>query len=230
MSINNESLGITAEKVICDIYGIDSSILIGRSIPALEIQIKPYLIEALSKLPPIESYVGQDRENGGGQAKSPIDFIFKNKKTLSVKTNKTNTKVCPSNCGQPGNQTFDRYFCHLYDNPNETITYERFKKLCLEKSHLMMPIYVVNTFECDYLLWLYFEDRKKEYKIINKEDVSHFEWKKEEFSFTKTLASWNESCTVKYQRMTLGEYQVHNHRNNYKFRFNFDNLCLLLGL
>jgi hypothetical protein len=86
MFINNESLGVTAEKVICDLAGIDSSILIGRSIPALEEQIKPYLENALTKLPPIKSYVGQDREKGGGQAKSPTDFIFKNGKTLSLKT------------------------------------------------------------------------------------------------------------------------------------------------
>jgi hypothetical protein len=147
-----------------------------------------------------------------------------------LKTNKTNKKVCPSNCGQPGNETFDRYFRHLYDDPKDTITYQKFKKLCLEKSHLMMPIYVANTFECDYLLWLYFEDSRKEYRIFNKENIVHFQWNKADFSFTKDLQSWNESCTVKYRGVTLGEYQVHSRRNNYKFRFNFDNLCILLGL
>ena len=61
-------------------------------------------------------------------------------------------------------------------------------------------------------------------------DINIFEWKKEKFSFSKTETNWNESCTVKYNGISLGEYQVHNHRNNYKFRFNFENLCSILGL
>lgn len=230
MIINNESLGVTAEKVICDLSGIDSSILIGRSVPELEDAIKPYLEKALKELPPIVKYVGQERGVRGGQSKSPIDFYFEDGRTLSVKTNKTNKKVCPSKCGQPGNVTFDQYFHHLYDDPNDKITYDKFKRLALEKTHLMMPIYLANTFDCDYLLWLYYQPKIKEYKIIKKEDISHYAWKKENVTFTQTLESWNESCTVKYKGITLGEYQVHSHRNNYKFRFNLDNLCYLLGL
>ncbi|MBN1795842.1 MAG: hypothetical protein JW804_04150 [Sedimentisphaerales bacterium] len=230
MIINNESLGVTAEKVICDLCGIESSELIGRSIPELEGTIKPYIEEALKKLPLIVKYVGQERGGIGGQSKSPIDFYFEDGKSLSVKTNKTGKKVCPSRCGQPGNETFDKYFRHLYDNPNDTITYDKFKKLALEKTHLMIPIYLENTFDCDYLLWLYYQPKRVEYKVIKKEDVSFFEWKKEKFTFTQTIESWNESCTVKYNGITLGEYQVHKHRKNFKFRFNFDKLGSFLGV
>lgn len=231
MDVNNESLGQTAEKVICDISGLDYSGLIGRSIPWLEIAIKPILEEACRKLPKIVRHVGLERGLRGGQSKSTIDFYFQSGETLSVKTTKnTNCKVCPSECGQPGGDTFDQYFHHLYDDLNDKITYQKFKRLCLEKSHIMMPIYLKHLFDCDYLIWLYYDQKQKGFKIIKKSDITNFEWKKDNFTFSKTYETWNESCTIKYDGITLGEYQVHNHRNNYKFRFNMNNLCAILGL
>ena len=231
MEINNESLGQTAEKVICDISTIETQDLIGRSIPELEEDIKPFLEEACQKLPRIIKHHGLERGRRGGQSKSVVDFSCENGETISVKTTRnSNCKVCPSECGQPGADTFDKYFCHLYDDPNDKINYQKFKALCLEMSYKMMPIYLEHLFDCDYLLWLYFSDRAKGFKLIRKSDISVFNWEKERFSFTKSIDDWNESCTVKYDSTTLGEYQVHHHRNNYKFRFNMKNLCSLLGL
>jgi hypothetical protein len=231
MDINNESLGQTAEKVICDLNGIDSSNLLRRSIPQLEIEIRPYLEDACKKLPKIVRHSGLESGNHGGQSKSVVDFYGINNETISVKTTKnSNCKVCPSECGQPGGGTFDRYFRHLYNDPNEKITYDKFKALCLEKSHEMMPVYIEHLFDCDYLLWLYFDKRNKGYKIVEKKSISSFAWLKERFSFTKDIGTWNESCTVKYDGLSIGEYQVHNHRNNYKFRFNLNNLCDVMNL
>ena len=66
---------------------------------------------------------------------------------------------------------------------------------------------------------------------ISKESIKEFCWKKEKFSFTRpTLEEWNESNTVKYDGLSIGEFQVHSNRNCYKFRFNLSNLLkLLLG-
>ena len=45
------------------------------------------------------------------------------------------------------------------------------------------------------------------------------------FTFTKpTVAEWNESTTVKYNSVTIGEFQIHNNRDCVKFRFHFKNL------
>jgi len=230
MEINNESLGQTAEKVICDISGIDASGLIGRSIPRLEEAIRPILEQACKKLPRIIRHHGLDRGGRGGQSKSVIDFSCENGETISVKTTRNSYKICPSECGQPGADTFDKYFRHLYDDPDDRISHQKFKALCLGKPHEMMPIYLEHVFDCDYLLWLYFCKKDKGFKIIRRSDVSFFKWNRDKFSFTKDINSWNESCTVKYHSITLGEYQVHRHRNSYKFRFNMRNLYTLLGL
>ena len=45
------------------------------------------------------------------------------------------------------------------------------------------------------------------------------------FTFTKpTVAEWNESTTVKYNSVSIGEFQIHNNRDCVKFRFHFKNL------
>ena len=63
------------------------------------------------------------------------------------------------------------------------------------------------------------------------EAYSTFEWKREKFSFTKeTIDKWNESNTVKYDGKTIGEFQVHNNRVCFKFRFQMQNLIDLLNI
>lgn len=39
---------------------------------------------------------------------------------------------------------------------------------------------------------------------------------------------WNESNTVKYSNVSIGEFQVHNKRNCFKFRFNMDGINKLI--
>ena len=85
MEINNETLGQTAEKVICDLTGLDSSDFAHRSHPALEVRITPIIQRALLNLPAITEHVGLERGSRGGQSKSTIDF-YCGEKTLSVKT------------------------------------------------------------------------------------------------------------------------------------------------
>ncbi len=54
------------------------------------------------------------------------------------------------------------------------------------------------------------------------------EFKKEKFTFTRDLDDWNESNTVKYEGINIGEFQVHKNRNSLKFRFDMRNLIKLL--
>lgn len=70
--------------------------------------------------------------------------------------------------------------------------------------------------------------RNKEWEISG-DSITKFEWDREKFSYTKpTLEEWNESNTVKYDGITIGEFQVHKNRNCFKFRFNMQNLLNLL--
>lgn len=69
-----------------------------------------------------------------------------------------------------------------------------------------------------------------EHKAISGESIEEFNWKKENFSFTKkTIEEWNESNTVKYNGISIGEFQVHTNRNCFKFRFNLKNLLGILN-
>ena len=218
--INNETLGMTAEKVICDICCIDSSLIAHRSNPGYEVVLRPYVERSLIDLPPILKHVGTERGDRGGQSKSAVDFICKDGKTLSVKTTKGSWKLCPSECGQPGAETFDRYFGHLYEGQINPL---KFKQLVLEKIDQMIPIYLKHTFDCDFMLYLY-TGKKSGHFIFRKSEIPSLIWDIERFSFTKNIVTWNESCTVKYDGISIGEFQVHKHRSPYKFRFEIRNL------
>lgn len=227
MSVNTEALGMSAEKVMCEISGINPGDLKRRALPDYEEQARPMLINACKMLPKIIRHVGLERGERGGQSKSTIDFYCENGETISVKTTMTQSgKVCPSECGQPGGETFKIYFGHLYEGE---INYNRFKQLCLNKAHEMIPIYLEHLFDCDYLLWVYI-GRIKGYKIIEKRGLPRFIWESNRFSFSKNIDNWNESCTVKYDGVSIGECQAHNHRNCYKFRFNLKNLCRVMNI
>ncbi len=54
---------------------------------------------------------------------------------------------------------------------------------------------------------------------LHKSVLAGFTWDASLFTFTKTLDTWNESCTIKYNGISIAEFQIHNNRNVAKFRF-----------
>ena len=117
------------------------------------------------------------------------------------------------------------YFKDFFPNGTEEITREDFKLMVLKNIEKIMPIYVEHLFDSDWLLWIYQEKETFKYKSISKNDIKEYVWQKEKFSFTKnTMDEWNESNTVKYDGVSIGEFQVHTNRNCFKFRFNMKNL------
>lgn len=93
----------------------------------------------------------------------------------------------------------------------------------------MLHIYATHLFDSDYLLWIYQKKDKFYYNIFNKDYASNFVWNKEKITFTKkSIEDWNESNTVKYDGLSIGEFQVHRNRNCYKFRFNLVNLIKVI--
>ena len=233
MSINNETLGQTAEKVICDLSGLDSSHLNDRSDESYEKILTPLITKALNELPSVIRHSGLEEGNRGGQSKSSIDFYLSEEQTLSVKTNKnSNMKVCPSEVGQSSWSVLNEYFREILQINNiRNLDRDNFKQIVFNSINLLIPIYLDHLLSCDYLLWIYQKNSKFYYKVIQKNNLSNFNWDIRNFTFTKDINSWNESCSVRYNEISLGEFQLHGNRSpNKKFRFNMKNLCKILNL
>ena len=93
----------------------------------------------------------------------------------------------------------------------------------------IFPIYVNHLFDSDWLLWVYKVKNGYEHREISKDRIREYSWKKECFTFTKpSIDEWNESNTVKYNGISIGEFQVHKNRNCFKFRFNMKNLIEII--
>lgn len=225
----NETLGISAEATICELFDLEQpKSFQDRVLRGYVEKLMPVVKTAFENIPSAVKHSGSTVGKRGEQSKCSYDFVLEGNLTLSLKTNK-GKMVCPPEVGQPGSKTCLLYFSKFFDKDIEEVTRENFKVMVLENIEKIMPIYVEHLFDSDWLLWLYETKNGFEYQTINKNEIRTFEWEKEKFSFTKkTLEEWNESNTVKYDGMTIGEFQVHKNRNCYKFRFNLKNLLDLL--
>lgn len=222
---NNETLGISAEVAVCNKFNLDcSKNLRKRSLSSYERKLKDVIDKAFITLPDAIRHTGNEPGKRGGRSKAPYDFILVGDKKLSLKTNKgRNLKVCPPEVGQPGAET-----CYLYFKEFTKYKYidkNIFKEMTLENIDKMLPIYLKHLFDSDYLLWIYQRNDYFEYEIIKKNFAEKMKFEKEKITFTKsTVKKWNESNTVKYDGVSIGEFQVHNNRDSFKFRFNMYNL------
>lgn len=227
---NNETLGISAESAICDYFHLQQpDSFKTRSSPILKGQLGAVIQDAFQIVPKAIKHTGSESGERGEQSKCSYDFVLEGNKTLSLKTNK-GKMVCPPEVGQPGAKTCLAYFRHFFPKGIVEVTNEEFKKMVYNHIADIMPIYVEHLFDSDWLLWLYLEKKKFIFRAINQSDIKEYRWDKERFSFTKPkLELWNESNTVKYDGLTIGEFQVHTHRSCFKFRFNLANLLTLIG-
>jgi hypothetical protein len=167
---------------------------------------------------------------------NPIDFQLENSATLSVKSNMRKLgKVPPQNIGQPTASTFWSSFPHLApagENVN-SLTYEQsaqvFKQVAQAEIVELLGEYWRNLFLCDYTIYV-FEVLGKYNKLSSQPKVKVFkktpspDWQRSSISFTQSVATWNESCTVKYGNISIGVFQIHKKRNCFKFRFNLPGL------
>jgi len=225
--ITTETMGITAEKTICDIFCLPiPDTYYERFSRPLQRQMTPVLKEAFEHLPkPIES-TGATPGERGAASKCSYDFLLEGNRTLSLKTN-SGKMVCPPEVGQPGASTCYYYFKSFIEGNmvNET----SFKKMVYDHIADIMPIYTSHLFDSDYLLWVRTHSGKYDYRIYQKSFACDMEWDPKRFSFTKaTMEEWNESNTVKYDGLSIGEFQVHRSRECYKFRFNLENFDKLI--
>lgn len=222
VKMTTETFGMTAEKTICDVFGLSyPANFKTRCSARLQEEITPVVKAAFTKLPEAIKHTGSEKGERGKESKCSYDFVLEGQKTMSLKTN-TGKMICPPEVGQPGAETCYLYFKHLTDAPK--MTGEVFKKMVLQRIAEMMPIYVEHLLDSDYLLWIYKKKNNYEYKIFNSDFAKNLVWDVTAFTFTKpTLEEWNESNTLKYNGFSIGEFQVHKARSCFKFRFNMEN-------
>ncbi len=215
---NNEALGITCEYVTCNLYGLENNLkdrIITRNTDKLINKLTQFKKE-------FEEEYKQDIIGFNGDQNDSIDFFCKNDKILSMKSNfKKDGKVCPQTIGQPTKRSFInhmRSFEEFQDIEIE-LTNESIKEFILNNINTLIKKYYEHMFCCDYTVWIYGEKEGDfNYRIIDDENIE-FPFIEDLFTFTRTLEEWNEGNTLKYNNISIGEFQVHRNRNCIKFRF-----------
>ena len=242
MAINNESIGISAEVAIAKSFGVVVN-------PHYEARSERAVVNLLMKNNNVlkiferENIPVPERHIAEGQ--NPVDFILQGGKTLSVKTNQEGLgKVAPQIIGQPTAETYFSYLEKRFNgfslksalaDENLTDTYKNrsyiFKKISMNNTVAVVNMYWENLFDCDYYLHLFnldnYSNPLNNYVVLEKEQPPA--WDNEGFSFTQSLRSWNESNTLKYHGISIGEFQVHRNRNCFKFRFNMKGIMELFS-
>jgi hypothetical protein len=224
-----EQVGISAEVAVADLAGVaiaDDYRRRGR--PELVQHISPALVSVVNRIPKPTRHIAEDQ--------NPIDFMLEGDKTLSVKSNmKSVGKIAPQKIGQPTASTFWDLLPHLAPvgstpgNLSYAESAKLFKKVALSKTSELLTAYWENLFDCDYLIYVcdVFTESNQLTKspTVRLYEKTHSPvWETSKITFTQDLAHWNESCTVKYNGVSIGEFQVHNNRNCFKFRFNIGGL------
>lgn len=247
MTVNNESYGIAAEVAIAKSFNVKiNECYVSRAEKeTVELLLNNNNIKNIFLIENIPHPIRHIAEN-----LNPIDFILVGEKSLSVKTNIGKLgKVSPQNIGQPTCNTYfdylEKYFKEKYTSNFSLENYLRdnnlrndyngksiaFKQISIDFIDDVISMYWNNLFDCDYYLHFYNlknrSDPIKNYICFKKSNPPI--WNKELFTFTQSLFTWNESNTVKYSDVSIGEFQVHKNRNCFKFRFNVDGIRKLIS-
>ena len=226
-----EQIGVSTEIAIADAFGVNVNPAY-RKRGAEEIinNLTPILGKTIvkGKLPKPVAHIAEDQ--------NPVDFLLEDGKTLSVKTNmRSSGLVSPQTIGQPSSKTFWEKFPELLSNKTDIakMTYEQqthlFKAAVLKNTQHMLTKYWENLFECDYLIYVKNIIDKQD-EIVPNPSVRVFDkthppiFENDKISVTQTLKNWNESNTVKYDGITIGQWQVHGNRDTFKFRFDLNGL------
>lgn len=227
---NNETFGISVEKTICmnfnDINNkIDNNRCDITIMNELKEPFKKFFID--NKITKLE-YTGD--------VSNKTDFIGDNK-TYSVKSNlKKNDKVCPQNIGQTTKAKFIENIYNVVNNTKieekdfDSITDLMLKENIINNADKYLNLYLENLFCCDYII--YIQQTTMKPKLIGKKDFI-FDNKLDscKITFTRDASKWNESTTVKYNNISIGEFQFHKkgkHKGIKKFRFHLNRLLSII--
>jgi len=218
--VRTEDLGKEAEMAICQLYNTPYEGRYNYTMDAAEslknrfVNLKNYFPDCL-----------HTAKNG-----SRYDFTSNddsNIQYLSAKTSKGNGKVCPQVIGQPTKKKYCEHFNLPADSTNKDI------KIFIQNNlPQLLKEYSDYTFDCP---TLYYNKKKDILKYIIKKN--NIDWEKHSmiFGHIEKQKEWNESTTIYLSRndneknITLGEFQIHNHRDCIKFRWKFENVIELFS-
>jgi hypothetical protein len=211
-TLKTEDLGKMFEMAICLLYEIpfdgkykysieESNVIKTRIQPLLT--VFPYKLKHTAKNGSQYDFRGQD------------DETIK----LSAKTTKKDGKVCPQVIGQPSKKKFCEFF-----NIKIGVSLLEIKDYIYSNITNMLNIYFDLTFDCPII---YFNKKSNVLQLIKL--TEKIDWSKYsiEFSHIKKNKVWNESSSISIHNITIGEYQIHKHRNCIKFRWSFEKLLTL---
>lgn len=234
--LNNEQIGVSAEVAIADQFGVSiSDAYRRRCVSSINLTIKTIVSDIFSSQSiPIPIKHIAERQN-------PVDFLLEGNKSLSVKTNKQKLgKAAPQKIGQASSNTWFAILAERLGIAYIPTAYPEkvklFKIIALTRIEELLAIYWEYMFDCDYLVHIFnvvdTEDKptnNPQYIVIKKTSSPY--WDPSKITFTRpTVSEWKESNTVKYEYdgVAIGEFQVHNNRDNFKFRFNMAGITRLI--
>jgi len=206
-----EDLGKIFEKAICNLYGIEYEGKYNYSLEQAE-NIKQKLFKLKQFFPHKIKHIAK---NGN---KYDFTSIENEKITLSAKTTKKDGKVCPQVIGQPSKKKFCEFF--QIDNTDIDII----KKYIETNVNSMLYQYIDNTFHSPVI---YYNKHKDLLIFVTLKEEIKWNEKYISFSHNNNYKKWNESTTIIVDNINIGEFQVHNHRDCIKFRWNFEKLLSL---
>jgi len=207
--VMTEDLGKIFEMAICLLYEIDYD---GKYKYSFEEALK--IKEKLHKLKNVFPLkIKHIAKNGN---KYDFESVDNDSIHLSAKTTKKDAKVCPQVIGQPSKKKFCEFF-----GLDLTFNLEQIKNYIELNVKQMLEIYCLNTFDCPIV---YYNKHKDLILFIKlKEKIN---WINYDITFSHIVKNkkWNESSCIIVNNITIGEFQIHNHRDCIKFRWSFEKL------
>lgn len=143
-------------------------------------------------------------------------------KYLSAKTTKKDGRVCPQVIGQPSKKKFCDFF-----GIDLSSDLEQIKNYIVTNVKTLLDEYMKKTFNNCYVL--YYNEYKNIMLVVTLEESIN--WTNYNILFSHNIKNkkWNESSCIKINDITIGEFQIHKHRDCIKFRWQFEKLLKLFN-
>tara|TARA_B100000575_G_scaffold292390_1_gene300607 strand:- start:861 stop:1739 length:879 start_codon:yes stop_codon:yes gene_type:complete len=231
-TLNNETIGQTAEQAMSDIYGIKSNINPCRISHIYLSKLKNTLNNFK------QTHFGINIIEACGSKNNNVDFKCRDGKTLSLKSLKNNSgKICPQIIGQMTLKRWDEtYKLERISTGSQEYNSQRYEYI-QNNIETYLNNMLDNLYCCDYLLVISNCNSTPNWTLFNKITKHKFFTDKSRYiSYSRPyyIQNWNEtkkqfngfstSIRLLYdnKNYTVGELQFHNcGRCGIKFRFNW---------